>query len=138
MASLYSGTWHFSSLEGIGKSSSYVLLDGYGKNSRTQKAGPAYTIFVVSLDLSLSLSLSLPCVLLLSCIMLGTIILDDADNIDRHRKVRDSHDGLIIQRNMALFFSGGDRKELKLRVTGRIWKEQQNKEGGACIHNLCS
>ncbi|KAL3692597.1 hypothetical protein R1sor_006248 [Riccia sorocarpa] len=43
---------------------------------------------------------------------------------DSHRKVRDSHDGLIIQRNMALFFSGGDRKELKLRVTGRIWKEQ--------------
>ena len=43
---------------------------------------------------------------------------------DTHRKVRDSFDGLIIQRNMALFFSGGDRKELKLRVTGRIWKEQ--------------
>ncbi|GER46333.1 E3 ubiquitin-protein ligase [Striga asiatica] len=43
---------------------------------------------------------------------------------DRHRKVRDSFDGFIIQRNMALFFSGGDRKELKLRVTGRIWKEQ--------------
>lgn len=43
---------------------------------------------------------------------------------DSHRKVRDSYDGLIIQRNMALFFSGGDRKELKLRVTGRIWKEQ--------------
>jgi len=39
---------------------------------------------------------------------------------DSHRKVRDSHDGLIIQRNMALFFSGGDRKELKLRITGRI------------------
>ncbi|KAH1073753.1 hypothetical protein J1N35_026081 [Gossypium stocksii] len=57
---------------------------------------------------------------------------------DSHRKVRDSHDGLIIQRNMALFFSGGDRKELKLRVTGRIWKEQQNPEGGACIPNLCS
>ncbi|KAJ8545275.1 hypothetical protein K7X08_017858 [Anisodus acutangulus] len=36
---------------------------------------------------------------------------------DSHRKVRDSFDGLIIQRNMALFFSGGDRKELKLRVT---------------------
>ncbi|KAJ8442630.1 hypothetical protein Cgig2_003674 [Carnegiea gigantea] len=35
---------------------------------------------------------------------------------DSHRKVRDSHDGLIIQRNMALFFSGGDRKELKLRA----------------------
>ncbi|KAG9150656.1 hypothetical protein Leryth_008123 [Lithospermum erythrorhizon] len=57
---------------------------------------------------------------------------------DSHRKVRDSHDGLIIQRNMALFFSGGERKELKLRVTGRIWKEQQNPDGGACIPNLCS
>lgn len=44
---------------------------------------------------------------------------------DSHKKVRDSHDGLIIQRNMALFFSGGDRQELKLRVTGRIWKEQR-------------
>ncbi|CAH2063175.1 unnamed protein product [Thlaspi arvense] len=57
---------------------------------------------------------------------------------DSHRKVRDSHDGLIIQRNMALFFSGGDRKELKLRVTGRIWKEQQQsgEGGGACIPNL--
>ncbi|XP_031474937.1 E3 ubiquitin-protein ligase DIS1-like isoform X1 [Nymphaea colorata] len=43
---------------------------------------------------------------------------------DSHRKVRDTYDGLIIQRRMALFFSGGDRKELKLRVTGRIWKEQ--------------
>ena len=43
---------------------------------------------------------------------------------DSHRKFHESHDGLIIQRNMALFFSGGDRKELKLRVTGRIWKEQ--------------
>lgn len=48
---------------------------------------------------------------------------------DSHRKVRDSRDGLIIQRNMALFFSGGDRKELKLRITGKIWKEQQNSEG---------
>ncbi|KZV40505.1 hypothetical protein F511_12487 [Dorcoceras hygrometricum] len=57
---------------------------------------------------------------------------------DSHRKVRDSHDGLIIQRNMALFFSGGDKKELKLRVTGRIWKEQQNPEAGVCIPNLCS
>ncbi|KAL3524412.1 hypothetical protein ACH5RR_017246 [Cinchona calisaya] len=57
---------------------------------------------------------------------------------DSHRKVRDSHDGLIIQRNMALFFSGGDRKELKLRVTGRIWKEQQNPDAGACIPNICS
>ncbi|XP_037457153.1 E3 ubiquitin-protein ligase SINAT5-like [Triticum dicoccoides] len=57
---------------------------------------------------------------------------------DSHRKVRDSHDGLIIQRNMALFFSGGERKELKLRVTGRIWKEQQNPDSGACIPNLFS
>ncbi|XP_072980150.1 E3 ubiquitin-protein ligase SINAT2-like [Typha angustifolia] len=43
---------------------------------------------------------------------------------DSHRKVRDSYDGLIICRNMALFFSGGNRQELKLRVTGRIWKEE--------------
>lgn len=57
---------------------------------------------------------------------------------DSHRKVRDSHDGLIIQRNMALFFSGGDRKELKLRVTGRIWKEQQNPDGNNCIPSLCT
>ncbi|KAJ9539109.1 hypothetical protein OSB04_031842 [Centaurea solstitialis] len=57
---------------------------------------------------------------------------------DGHRKVRDSHDGLIIQRNMALFFSGGDRKELKLRVTGRIWKEPPNSDGSnVCIPNLC-
>ncbi|KAL4283570.1 hypothetical protein GQ457_16G025320 [Hibiscus cannabinus] len=55
---------------------------------------------------------------------------------DSHRKVRDSHDGLIIQRNMALFFSGGDRKELKLRVTGRVWKEQQNPDAGPCIQNF--
>ncbi|PPR88290.1 hypothetical protein GOBAR_AA32395 [Gossypium barbadense] len=54
---------------------------------------------------------------------------------DNHRKVRDSHDGLIIQRNMALFFSGGDRKELKLRVTGRIRKEQQNPDANMCIPN---
>ncbi|KAK8531890.1 hypothetical protein V6N12_053348 [Hibiscus sabdariffa] len=43
---------------------------------------------------------------------------------DSHSKVRDSQDGLIIQRNLALFFSGGDRQELQLRVTGRIWKEE--------------
>ncbi|RZS25313.1 hypothetical protein BHM03_00058506 [Ensete ventricosum] len=55
---------------------------------------------------------------------------------DGHRKVRDSHDGLIIQRNMALFFSGGDRKELKLRVTGRIWKEQPNLDSGVCAQSL--
>ncbi|CAM0880567.1 unnamed protein product [Alopecurus aequalis] len=56
---------------------------------------------------------------------------------DSHRKVRDSHDGLLIQRNMALFFSGGDRKELKLRITGRIWKEQQTPDG-VCVPILCS
>jgi E3 ubiquitin-protein ligase SIAH1 len=56
---------------------------------------------------------------------------------DSHRKVRDNHDGLIIQRNMALF-SGGDKKELKLRVTGRIWKEQQNPDTGHCIPNVFS
>ena len=47
---------------------------------------------------------------------------------DSHRKVRDSSDGLIIHRNMALFFSGEDRKELRLRITGRIWKETINVE----------
>lgn len=57
---------------------------------------------------------------------------------DSHKEVRDSHDGLIIQRNIALFFSGGDRKELKLRVTGRIWKEQQTPDGGVCIPNISS
>lgn len=57
---------------------------------------------------------------------------------DSHRKVRDSNDGLIIQRNMALFFSGGDRKELKLRVTGKIWKEQHSPDSGLCIPNLSS
>ncbi|GFP91664.1 E3 ubiquitin-protein ligase sinat2 [Phtheirospermum japonicum] len=41
---------------------------------------------------------------------------------DGHKKVRDSQDGLIIPRNLALFFSPGDGQELKLRVTGRIWK----------------
>lgn len=40
-----------------------------------------------------------------------------------HRSVRDSHDGLIIQRSLALYFSKGDGKELKLRVSGKIWKE---------------
>uniref|UniRef100_A0A5B6ZSQ7 RING-type E3 ubiquitin transferase n=1 Tax=Davidia involucrata TaxID=16924 RepID=A0A5B6ZSQ7_DAVIN len=43
---------------------------------------------------------------------------------DSHKTVRDSLDGLIIQGKMALFFSGGDRQELKLKVAGRIWKEQ--------------
>ncbi|KAA8549613.1 hypothetical protein F0562_001369 [Nyssa sinensis] len=43
---------------------------------------------------------------------------------DSHKTVRDSLDGLIIQRNIALFFSGGHRQELKLKVAGRIWKEQ--------------
>ncbi|KAK6935535.1 Seven-in-absentia protein, TRAF-like domain [Dillenia turbinata] len=56
---------------------------------------------------------------------------------DSHRMVRDSHDGLIIQRNIALFFSGGERKELKLQVTGRIWKEQ-NPDARVCIPNLSS
>ncbi|XP_068641372.1 putative E3 ubiquitin-protein ligase SINAT1 [Aristolochia californica] len=44
-----------------------------------------------------------------------------------HRTVRDSHDGLIVPRSLALYFSGscgGDKRELKLRVTGRIWKDQ--------------
>lgn len=43
---------------------------------------------------------------------------------DCHRKVRDSQDGLMIPRNLALFFSGGDSQELKLRITGQIRKEK--------------
>ncbi|KAI7751701.1 hypothetical protein M8C21_003170 [Ambrosia artemisiifolia] len=43
---------------------------------------------------------------------------------DSHQKIRDSQDGLVIPRKLALFFSGGNRKELKLRVIGHIWKEQ--------------
>ncbi|KAF3595537.1 hypothetical protein DY000_02027434 [Brassica cretica] len=57
---------------------------------------------------------------------------------DSHRKVRDSNDGLIIERNMALFFSGGDRKELKLRVTGKIWKELHSADSGVCMPNMSS
>ncbi|XP_020682759.1 E3 ubiquitin-protein ligase SINAT2 isoform X2 [Dendrobium catenatum] len=43
---------------------------------------------------------------------------------DGHKKVRNNHDGLIIHRSMALSFSGGNHQELKLRITGRIWKEE--------------
>ncbi|KAI4371279.1 hypothetical protein MLD38_019534 [Melastoma candidum] len=45
---------------------------------------------------------------------------------DSHRKVRDSMDGLLIQRNLALYFSGENKRdrELKLRVSGHIWKEE--------------
>ncbi|XP_074380645.1 E3 ubiquitin-protein ligase SINAT5-like [Apium graveolens] len=56
---------------------------------------------------------------------------------DSHQIVRDSHDGLIIQRNMALFFSGGEKKELKLKVTGKIWKEEQKTKAEVCTPNLC-
>ncbi|PKU70035.1 E3 ubiquitin-protein ligase SINAT5 [Dendrobium catenatum] len=52
---------------------------------------------------------------------------------DSHQKVRDGYDGLIIQRNMALLISGGDQTELKLRVTGRIWKELSNPESGVSL-----
>ncbi|XP_077242446.1 E3 ubiquitin-protein ligase DIS1-like isoform X1 [Tasmannia lanceolata] len=43
---------------------------------------------------------------------------------DSHRKVCDSCDGLIIPRNKAILLSGGDGKELKLRVSGEICKGQ--------------
>jgi hypothetical protein len=49
---------------------------------------------------------------------------------DSHRKVRDANDGMIIPRNFALFMSGGDHKELKLRLSGRIWKEIPGKVQG--------
>ncbi|KAK4281798.1 hypothetical protein QN277_013250 [Acacia crassicarpa] len=43
---------------------------------------------------------------------------------DSHKNVRDNQDGLVIQRKLALCFSGGGGQELKLRITGRIWKEE--------------
>lgn len=43
---------------------------------------------------------------------------------DSYISVRDSLDGQIIQRNMALFFSGGNKQELKLKMAESIWKEQ--------------
>jgi E3 ubiquitin-protein ligase SIAH1 len=57
---------------------------------------------------------------------------------DSHRTVRDSYDGLIIHRKMALFFSGSNRQELKLRVTGRIWKECQPGDARSFVVNLPS
>lgn len=49
---------------------------------------------------------------------------------DSHKKVRDSHDGLIIQRNMALFFSGGDRKELNYELQGGYGKNSRTQKAG--------
>jgi len=46
---------------------------------------------------------------------------------DSHKTVRDSQDGLIITRKLALFFSTDNNttdKELKLKVSGRVWREQ--------------
>lgn len=48
---------------------------------------------------------------------------------DSHRKVRDSQDGLIIPRILALSFSGGNGQELKLKVAGRIWKNSDIEAG---------
>ncbi|KAG2315670.1 hypothetical protein Bca52824_018792 [Brassica carinata] len=44
---------------------------------------------------------------------------------DSHKTVRDSQDGLIITRKLALFFSGDNNnsKELKLKISGRVWRE---------------
>ncbi|KAG9132974.1 hypothetical protein Leryth_015361 [Lithospermum erythrorhizon] len=44
---------------------------------------------------------------------------------ESHTKIRDSQDGLIISRKLAIFFSGGDEQELKLRVRGKIWKNRK-------------
>ncbi|MFS7988676.1 hypothetical protein Hanom_Chr11g01037701 [Helianthus anomalus] len=42
----------------------------------------------------------------------------------------DSQEGLMIERDMALSFSDGDGNELRLRVTGKIWRSiEQNPEG---------
>lgn len=45
---------------------------------------------------------------------------------DSHKTVRDSQDGLIITRKLASFFctDNNTNKELKLKVSGRVWREQ--------------
>ncbi|KAG0501149.1 hypothetical protein HPP92_001221 [Vanilla planifolia] len=43
---------------------------------------------------------------------------------------------LIWKEHPGAYVTAIARKELKLRVTGRIWKEQQNSESGMCIPNL--
>jgi E3 ubiquitin-protein ligase SIAH1 len=43
------------------------------------------------------------------------------------RAVRDAHDGLVLQRKVALMFSGGEGSDLNLRVTGRIAKATGNR-----------
>ncbi|KAK7258501.1 hypothetical protein RIF29_24080 [Crotalaria pallida] len=46
---------------------------------------------------------------------------------DWHMEARDTFDGLIIYRKDALSYSDKDnKKELKLRITGKIWENQQN------------
>ena len=46
-------------------------------------------------------------------------------------RVRDSHDSLMIQRNVALLRWRQEGAETAV-TGGRIWKEQQNLDGGAC------
>ncbi|KAL1204926.1 putative inactive E3 ubiquitin-protein ligase SINAT6 [Cardamine amara subsp. amara] len=45
---------------------------------------------------------------------------------DSHKMVRDSQDGLLITRKLALFFSTDNtaNNELKLKISGRVWREQ--------------
>ncbi|KAK7260333.1 hypothetical protein RIF29_26299 [Crotalaria pallida] len=45
---------------------------------------------------------------------------------DWHMEARDTFDGLIIYRKMALSYLGEDNKEFKLRITGKIWENQEN------------
>lgn len=51
MAWLYSVTWHFSFLVENERSSNYVWLVEYGRNSRTRTMGIAYPIFVTKISL---------------------------------------------------------------------------------------
>ncbi|XP_024014889.1 probable inactive E3 ubiquitin-protein ligase SINAT6 isoform X2 [Eutrema salsugineum] len=45
---------------------------------------------------------------------------------ESHKTVRDSQDGLIITRKLALIIStdNNNSKELKLKISGRVWREQ--------------
>ncbi|XP_059627306.1 E3 ubiquitin-protein ligase SINAT2-like [Cornus florida] len=43
---------------------------------------------------------------------------------DSCKTVRESLDGLVIQKNMSFFFFDGDSQKLRVKLAGRIWKEQ--------------
>lgn len=59
---------------------------------------------------------------------------------DSHKTVRDSQDGLIITRKLALFFSADNTnsKQLKLKISGRVWREHWRKQYLFLFVNPCN